>query len=506
VDEQVVIERDAMWEVGGGEDAHADDVMETTGCGRVQEVGRTSVHGRRRLAALAVLCLAGAALVVALDRRDHRSPSALGVGGSESGGVEAAKPFGYDPGRRADYERRAALGLSHVLYAKSPGGVLASARRTARWRPLIDRVARRHRLDPEILEAIVFLESAGRADARASDDLRSAAGLTQILAETGQHPLGMRIDVKTSERLTRGILRGHRVRRRKALRRRVDERFDPAKALEATARYLDFAKGRLGRDDLAVVSYHMGVGNLQQALAAYGKAAVPYAQLYFDSSPLRHAAAWRKLASLGDDSSTYLWRVLAARDIMRLYRRSPAALQHEAVLQSHKASAEEVLHPPDRTPAYGDPFALGRARASGELRVLDERGLERYGLRLDPHMGELAGRIQQSPRLYRALRPHALALLEAIGADTRAIARTEPLIVTSTVRDARYQRVLRATDPEATWAYSLHTTGFAFDIARDYRSRAQALAFQFVLDRLTALGLIAWVREPGAIHVTAATR
>jgi hypothetical protein len=454
---------------------------------------------------MVVLCLVGAALIVLMDRQHAEHPrSALGP--SVVGGVEAAQPFAYDSDRRADYERRAALGFSHVLYAKSPGGVVASAQRTARWRPLIDRVARGHRLDPEILEAIVFLESAGRADARASDDLRSAVGLTQILAETGQNLLGMQVDVAASERFTRGILRGRRVRAREAARRRVDERFDPAKALEATARYLDFAKRRLGRDDLAVVAYHMGVGNLQQALAAYGKPAIPYAQLYFDSSPLRHAGAWRKLATLGDDSSSYLWRVLAARDIMRLYRRSPQALQREAVLQSHKASAEEILHRPESTVVYSDPFAIGRARASGELRALPVNGLKGYGLRIDHSMGALAGRIDQSPELYRALRPQALAVLEAIGADTRAIARTAPLIVTSTVRDERYQRVLRSTDGEATSAYSLHTTGYAFDIARDYRSRAQALAFQFVLDRLTALGLIAWVREPEAIHITVASR
>ncbi|HEX7298636.1 MAG TPA: transglycosylase SLT domain-containing protein [Solirubrobacteraceae bacterium] len=465
-------------------------------------MGRVSVHTRRRLAAVAVLCLLGVAAFVVLERRHERSQSALGA--SVVGGVPAAKPFAYDTDQRADYERRAAFGLSHVLYAKSPGGVMASAQRTARWRPLVDRVARRHGLDPAVIEAIVFLESAGRADARAATDLRSAVGLTQILAETGQRLLGMRIDVRASERLTRGILRGHRVRRREAVRRRVDERFDPAKALEATARYLDFAKRKLGRDDLAVVSYHMGVGNLQQALAAYGEGAVPYAQLYFDSSPLRHPAAWRKLASLGDDSSTYLWRVLAAREIMRLYRDDPAALARLATLQAHKASAEEVLHPRDGTKVYADPFAVGRARASGELRVLDARGVAAAGLRLDPRMGALAGRLHQSPRLYNGLRPPALAVLQAIGAGTRAISGTAPLVVTSTVRDERYQRLLATGEPEATHAYSLHTTGFAFDIARTYRNRAQALAFQFVLDRLTARGLIAWVREPGAIHVTVA--
>ena len=246
-------------------------------------------------------------------------------------------------------------------------------------------------------------------------------GLTQILAETGQNLLGLKIDVKASERLTRGILRGRRVRQREALRRRVDQRFDPAMAIEGAARYLDFAKGKLGRDDLAVVSYHMGVGNLQRALLAYGKGIVPYAQLYFDSSPLRHPAAWRKLASLGDDSATYLWRVLAAREVMRSYRADPKALQREAVLQSHKASAEEVLHPPEDTPTYGDPFAIGRARESGELRAIDDNVLAPYGLKLDPGMGALARRIDQSPRLYRALRPQALAVLQAMGAATRAI-------------------------------------------------------------------------------------
>ena len=48
----------------------------------------------------------------------------------------------------------------------------------------------------------------------------------------------------------------------------------------------------------------------------------------------------------------------------------------------------------------------------------------------------------------------------------------------------------------------MHTTGWAFDIERRYVSREQALAFQFVLDRLQVLGAIAWAREPNAIHVT----
>jgi hypothetical protein len=73
--------------------------------------------------------------------------------------------------------------------------------------------------------------------------------------------------------------------------------------------------------------------------------------------------------------------------------------------------------------------------------------------------------------------------------------------VTSTVRDELYQQRLRAGNPEATHGYSLHTTGYAFDIRRRYESGEQAQAFQFLLDDLTARNLIAWIREPAAIHV-----
>src|SRR6195952_1151335 len=148
-----------------------------------------------------------------------------------------------------------------------------------------------------------------------------------------------------------------RIGKLKAQRRRVDERFDPRKALEATTRYLEFAQGQLGRDDLAIESYHMGVGNLQNALKAYGSKDIPYAQLFFDSTPVRHAAAWKVLAALGDDSSTYLWRIGAAKDIMKLYRADPAKLKAMAALQD-SPGGERVLRPEAATTAFAGADAL----------------------------------------------------------------------------------------------------------------------------------------------------
>jgi uncharacterized protein DUF5715 len=408
--------------------------------------------------------------------------------------------------------------------------VVATAQRVERYRPLIESAARRSGTDPDVLEGLVFLEGAGRPDAIAGNDAEAAAGLTQILAETGTSLLGMNIDVAKSRRLTRAIRRAERkglegrVNRLRARRRRVDDRFVPAKAIAATGRYLELARKRFGRSDLAVESYHMGIGNLEQALRAYAgpgdcndtnadcgdkpiadlvkEEGVSYAKLYFDSSPRSHARAYSQIASLGDDSSSYLWRVFAAREIMRLSRSDEAELDKLDALQTAKASAEEVLHPRDDTKVFEDAGQLEDAYDDGDLdRFPDEPG--RTGLRRDPRMGELAKRLDQSPDLYRGLRPQALALATFVGQSVRELSGSQaPLTVTSTVRDTDYQRLLVRRNPEATADYSLHTTGFAFDVRRRYAGRRQAEAFQFALDRLQALNLIAWVREPGAIHIT----
>ena len=114
-------------------------------------------------------------------------------------------PLTYDEGFDAEYEGRAAAGESHVLYARSPGGVAATARRVERLRALVESAAGEGDVDPDLLEAMVFLESAGRPDVIAGDDPEAASGLTQILAETGQGLLGMRIDLAASRRLTRAL-------------------------------------------------------------------------------------------------------------------------------------------------------------------------------------------------------------------------------------------------------------------------------------------------------------
>jgi len=331
-----------------------------------------------------------------------------------------ADPLAYDATREAQFVARATGGLTPVLVEKSPGGVLATARRVARFRPQIERAARGGPIDADTLEALVFLESAGRQYAQAGS-LQGAAGLTQIVAQTATGLLGMHVDLVKAKKAKTG----------RALRR-ADDRFVPVKALAATERYLSFAKQRLGRTDLAIASYHMGVGNLQHALSLYGASDIPYAQLYFDSTPLNHASAWRLLYGLGDDSSTYLWRVLAAKRLMKLYRTDRTGLSQVV---------SGTFPPPPGTP---------RALTPG------------HGLRFPKGA---------------ALAPRAATVAETIGSDVRRISGTAPL----TIRAAR---------------------GGTFYVSRSYRSHRQAEAFQFMLDRLSALSLIDWGRRFDLIAVS----
>ena len=167
-----------------------------------------SVRNPRRLIPLGAVVLVLVALAGLLAREDAGLPGDLPAvptppdAQSDRERTPLPDPFAYDPDRREEFEERAAAGTSHVLYARSPGGAGASAQRVARWRPQVEAAAEAAEVDPDRLEALVFLESAGREDAMAGDT-EGAAGLTQILAETGQNLLGMRVDVARSRRYTR---------------------------------------------------------------------------------------------------------------------------------------------------------------------------------------------------------------------------------------------------------------------------------------------------------------
>jgi len=143
----------------------------------------------------------------------------------------------------------------------------------------------------------------------------------------------------------------------------------------------------------------------------------------------------------------------------------------------------------------------------GELVALpDEPG--RLGFTLDPSVGALDAGTEGAPdpSLYRGLRPEAVAALLYITKEVERVAGRSGLRVTDAARDERYGRRLAAAGRargEPPRPFSTHSTGFAFDIARDYASPSVGRAFAFALEHLRALRVIDYVYEDEEIHVTA---
>jgi hypothetical protein len=410
---------------------------------------------RLRVALVVVVFAACAVIALVLRPTSESGVPKIPTPPGAKHGSAVADPFAWTQDRSAELSKRAAAGTAHLLYTRSPGGVAVTAERVARFREQVERAAKAAGVSADRLEALVFLESAGRPEAQAPGGVQSAAGLTQILAETATGLLGMKVDQTKSASYSRRLntaLRDGNLRRAAALnraRRRVDDRFDPAKALAGTARYLKLARERFGREDLAFVSYHMGIGNLENVLKAFGGGRRSYAELYFDSTPLRHPKAYAKLASFGDDSSNYFWKLNAAIEIMRMARSDKDRLARLAALQTSDSSARAVL--------------LADA-PSGDLRALPD----------DPASTSLV------PARPIQLRPEALGVALYIAAEVRTISKAPSL------------RVTGANDG-----------GWTFRVSRRYASDEQAQAFQFALDRLQVLNVIAWSRSATSISITA---
>jgi hypothetical protein len=141
----------------------------------------------------------------------------------------------------------------------------------------------------------------------------------------------------------------------------------------------------------------------------------------------------------------------------------------------------------------------------GVLRPLRARAGERFDI--DPSLERLAARVVGDPAAYRALRPKALAVLRYIAGQVYELSGEErPLAVTRAAYDEASGPALTPPDLDGTTHASLHATGYSFDVRRRYGSGAQAQAFQWTLERMQALGLIAWTRGRAVIHVTVSPR
>ena len=206
----------------------------------------------------------------------------------------------------------------------------------------------------------------------------------------------------------------------------------------------------------------MGIGNLHNVLGAYdGGRPVPYAQLYFDTAPDHHAAAYRLLSGFGDDSWLYYWRVLGAVQIMHLYRTDRGALRRLAALQTRRRRRR--LRAASAGPhdlASPIPARSGRRLPAPHARPAAQQRRPPWAWPVDPSMGTGASRGRRAARAVpRAAPGGAAAADRARRPGARAVGRPRAAAVHSTVTDAAYQQ--RTGD-----RFAAATTGWSFQIAR----------------------------------------
>jgi hypothetical protein len=190
---------------------------------------------------------------------------------------------------------------------------------------------------------------------------------------------------------------------------------------------------------------------------------------------------------------------------MHLFRDDPDRLERLAGLHDHLPSAELVLHPPAQPGRYVSPGQLEAAVARGVLVPVRPGNGAHFAI--DPRLEKIAARLTEDPSAYVALRPRAARMLAYLTAKVYELSGDErPLTVTRATYDEEAASTLTPHDPGAAVHAGVHATGFAFDIRRRYGSGAQAAAFEWTLERLEALGLIAWTRGQSVIHVVVSPR
>ena len=261
----------------------------------------------------------------------------------DDGGEPFADPFAYDEDAEAEMVRRAAAGTSHALYARSPGGATATARRVAAWRPQVEsrgarggrgrrpgggprvpgerRPPRRH-----------GRQHGGRRRASRRSSPRRARTCSACTSTSSAAP-GSR-GASPAPRPAGAATSSPACRRE---RRAADERYDPAKALAGTGRYLAFARARLGRRTSRWPPTTWASATSRRSSPWRERRSRPTRAS--TSTPRRRATRPSSSASrsFGDESSTYLCKVHAAAEIMRLYRRDPSRLARLEALHARKA-------------------------------------------------------------------------------------------------------------------------------------------------------------------------
>ena len=348
----------------------------------------------------------------------------------------------------------------------SPGGVVASAERTAAFRPEIEAAAvaprgrPRHARGGDLPRERRPSRGDRRPDARVGLRAWRRSSPRPRPTCSGWRSTWRRASRSPSGSPTRDAPARDRAAARRAGRGRPALR--PRAAIDGAARYLEIAGERFGADDLAVVSYHMGIGNLESVLRAYADAgeraadrragrrsrASPTRSVYFDSSPYAHREAYELLTGFGDESAEYLWKVRASeRDPATSTATIPSGSPRPPSWRPRRRPWRRSFTPRTRPRSSTIPTrSTRRSTTASWCRCPFEPGL---GWVPDKQIGELAAELDQDAGALPRAAPRGAGDAQLPGRAWSCYESNEPapLLVTSAVRDRDYQELLVGVQP-----------------------------------------------------------
>ena len=237
-----------------------------------------------------------------------------------------AAPMTYGQTKIAEFGH---LILNHPDYLNAPQRIMF-------FSPAILEAAEKYQIPPEDIAGILYLESAAHPEKCARPfNVRSACGIAQIEYDTAVNYLGLKVDLKKSQRISKKINKmlatgaswdSPKLNELLQERRRVDDRFDPYKSIDAMGKYLSMSRERLGRIDFSIASYHMGTAGVEKLICIY--LGIPYRmnvsglvikknlsfpKVYYDCRSHPHSKCWRYLSTRADSSHQYFWKVQAGK-------------------------------------------------------------------------------------------------------------------------------------------------------------------------------------------------
>lgn len=180
---------------------------------------------------------------------------------------------------------------------------LLAHKRANRWFPLIEEVLKREGV-PEDMKYLALVES----NFTNAVSPMGAAGYWQFLKETGQRH-GLEVNAE------------------------VDERYNVEKSTEAACRYLKNAYAKHGSWALAAAAYNLGSGGVDKQLGRQKK------ENYFD-------------LLLPEETSRYVFRILAMKEIIRNPERYGFHLRQRDLYPPYKTRSLEVRGPIEDIAAF----------------------------------------------------------------------------------------------------------------------------------------------------------